>query len=190
MDFTALISVAELIGKAAAFVHDATVTDEGFLRAYYLEVAKNIEILKTVDIDSLKDEEINSPVFQSLINSLNTEIGTALLCTDNKKRERIMSFLSQGLKIESPADKSIPIETEDDENTNKKPLFELHIDVIKAVWFTVQKIELLKALSALEKPNFKHGFRLNVRTYNINERFKQIRKKLAEHDAMKSLWSV
>jgi len=189
MDLTILTSVAGLVGKAAVFVHDATVTDDGFLRAYYLEVTKNMDILETVNIDSLKNEEINSPVFQSLINSLNTEIGTALLCTNEAKRERILSFLSQGLEVKGLADKSIPIETEDDENANKQPLFDLKIDVLKAVWFTVQKIELLKALSVLEKPNFKHGFRLNVRIYNIYERFKRIREKLAEHDAMKSLWS-
>lgn len=188
MDYSIISGVAELVIKAAAFVHDTAVTDEGFIRAYYLEVSKNIEILKTVDIGSLKEEEIDSPTFKSLIHSLDTEVGAALLCTNMAKRKRILSFLSQGLLITSPPDKSFPIETGDDENTNTQSLFEQRIDVLKAVWFTVQKIELLKALSALENQNFNHGFRLNVRVANINERFKQIRRKLAENDAMKSLY--
>ena len=69
----------------------------------------------------------------------------------------------------------------------KFPVSHLRADVLKAVWFTVQKIELLKTLSALKKQNFNTGFRLNVRMANINERFRLIRRKLAENDAMKSL---
>jgi hypothetical protein len=187
MDLAIMSGVAGLVAKAAAFVHDATVTDEGFIRAYYLEVSQNIEILKTVDINSLKEKEIASPEFRSLINSLNTEVGAALLCTNIAERKRILSFLAQGLDIDSPPVNSFLIETGDDENADQQPVSHLRADVLKAVWFTVQKIELLKALSALKKQNFNTGFRLNVRMANINERFKLIRRKLAENDAMKSL---
>jgi len=40
MDLALISGVTGLVAKAAAFVHDATVTDEGFIRAYYLEVSR------------------------------------------------------------------------------------------------------------------------------------------------------
>ena len=56
----------------------------------------------------------------------------------------------------------------------------------QAVWFTVQKTELLKTLSALEAEGgaFRHGFRLNVRMGNILERFNRIRRKLDSNPAI------
>ena len=180
--FTIFTSAAGLALKTASFLNDATVTDEGFIRAYYLEVSKNIEILKTIDFSCLKETDITSESFKSVINSLDTTVGSALLCSDCKKRKRILSFLGQGLVIQSPQDKSFTLES-DDEVT----VLELRIDVLKAVWFTVHKIELLKSLASLNGDMFKQKFKLDVRIANINIRLQNIRQKLAENEAMISL---
>jgi hypothetical protein len=173
---TIITGIAGLIGKAVTFLKDKKVSDDCFIRAYYLEVSKNIEILKLVDI---KNENVNSPAFKSLINSLETGVGAALLCSNEKDRSRIFKILGQGLEIKSPQDKSFELETDDE-----KSVTVLNINILKAVWFTVQKIDLLKSLTAIEGDIFNQKFRLNVRVANILERFKHIQQKLYENEAM------
>ncbi|MDR1446610.1 MAG: hypothetical protein LBI90_06945 [Treponema sp.] len=181
---TLITTFAGLAGTAARWIRDAAVTDDGFIRAYYLEVSRNIEILKAIDIAALKDTDINAPQFRSLIGALETGVGASLLCTGNEKRKKILTFLKAGLEIQPPAT-GLPLE-QDDESGQAVPALTLRVNVLQAVWFTVHKIELLKALSAMDGP-FNHGFRLNVRVANIQERFVRIRGKLGETGAMREL---
>jgi len=61
------------------------------------------------------------------------------------------------------------------------------VDMRKAVWFTVQRVELLKGLSTLEGDIFKHGFYLDIRVRNILDHLNLIRIKLEENPAVKSV---
>ena len=51
----------------------------------------------------------------------------------------------------------------------------------------MQKVELLKGLSALEGDIFEHGFYLDIRVRNILEHLSLIRMKLDENPAVKSV---
>ena len=94
--------VAGIVVKGAKFLNDTKVSDDWFIRAYYFEVTKNIEILKLIDFDKINEMEITSTSFRSLINSLDIEIGSALLCTNEEYRKNIVSFLKEGLRIQAP----------------------------------------------------------------------------------------
>jgi len=173
---TGINSVAGLIGRAATFLNAESLSDEGFIRAYYLEVSKNIEILKTVDSSALRKLDIRSAAFKTLVNSLDMEIGVALLCSDERKSQTLLEFLAEGFEVEMHSDL--------EENPAAVPVM---VDVRKAVWFTVQRVELLKGLSALEGDIFKHGFYLDIRIRNILDHLSLIRIKLEDNPAVKSV---
>jgi len=182
MDIMTITGIAGMVVKGVKFLHDSKVSDDCFIRAYYFEVTKNIEILKLIDFDKIDKEEINSESFKSLINSLNIEIGSALLCTDEKYRKNIVAFLKEGLQIQAPKDKSFDLENDDE-----KAVSELQINVLKAAWFTVNKIDLLRSLSNLEGNVFNRNFRIKVRLKNILERFVHIQIKLSEKEAVRKI---
>ena len=183
IDVAAITGIAGLAVRFAPMVRDALATDDAFVRAYYLEVSKNIEVLKTVDIEVLGKIDIASPLFRSLIGGIETGIAVALLCTEDPKRKRLLDFLGEELVIKRPS-KSIPIEQDEGEGGTVGDKPEISVNVRKALWFTVQKTELLKTLSALEGGVVKYNFRLHVRIANILERFIQIQRKLQENPAI------
>jgi hypothetical protein len=89
MDLAVATSIAGLVAKSVPLLRGALGTDAAFIRAYYLEVSKNIAVLEAVDIAGLADEAISSPLFKSLIGSIETEIGTAMLCAQERRRSGV-----------------------------------------------------------------------------------------------------
>ncbi|GHU87717.1 hypothetical protein FACS189476_03600 [Spirochaetia bacterium] len=178
-----ITTAAPLFGKLAEMMF----TDDGYIRSYYFEVNKNLDVLKTIDIKSLKDEEITSPAFQKIITSLETEIGASLLFKDLKKHKKIFNLLNTTLEICGDDKNDLTLETDDDTAEQKSAPKQVTVQVLRAMWFTINKIELLKTLSTLDGTTFRHTFRLNVRLYNIEERLKQIRIQLTQFDAVQQI---
>ena len=175
-----ITGVAGLVGKAAGILRGGAVTDDGFIRAYYLEVTKNLQVLEATDIKGLRKKDFRSPAFRALVGSLETEMAVTLFCSDREKLKRVWNFLEEGLDFE----------TRDEEGENPAAITQ-KVNVLKAAWFTVQKLEFLKTLAAFESGDtFGKNFYLDVRIGNINECLTKIHQKLEENEAITGVIGV
>jgi hypothetical protein len=184
----AVALVPLIIGIELKAYNDRNKLAAGSLRAYYAEVCKNLDVLAALDIKSLKDEEINSPVFREIVHALETKAAAKLLHSDTGAKQNVISLLSRPLYIKGEASQGLAIESgDDDSGETAPPVYERKVNVLKAMQFTLHKIELLKTLSKFEHSSLGSRFRLNVRMYNITERLRQIRKQLAAFEAVEAV---
>ncbi|MDR1100256.1 MAG: hypothetical protein LBL28_07215 [Treponema sp.] len=153
------------VAAAAAEQQDA----QGLLAAYRFELESNLELLGAVKQDALADMEISSPDFRALVESLHTEIAVSILYSADRKAFNRFA----GLFKNCPAGGGPLItETEDGEQPQT---FE---SVTAAMAFTIRKIEVLKNLVRIARPESPlfPRFRLAARIGHIKTNLATLRK--------------
>jgi hypothetical protein len=162
----ALEPVLDAAGAAASFwesvatIRTAWINRNGFLYAYQAEVNLNLDLLSAVKRDSLAGVSAGSPAFATLVKSLETGTGLALLAgNDRRNYRRLVKLLkkhySGGGSFNDEEDGS-RVETVD--------------SMLAAVSFSIRKIEALKRIVRVAEQDapFFPAFNLRKRLDNID----------------------
>jgi hypothetical protein len=133
-------------------VRERRLSEDNFLRAFYLEVKGNLELLSLLKDDALKGKSPADPGFACFTGKLQTQLATALFFEGKGG-----GGPARRLKSECPG-------------------------ILKDVSFTLVKIELLKRLSEFqpEEHALPHGLNLTLRLANIEKRPVGIAKSLSQ----------
>ena len=80
----------------------------GKLRAYYIEVCGNLDLIDSLNMEALTESSVNAPAFAAMVNHFETRIAEAILTDDEAAREnglyqvlRLISPMKRYLKIDS-----------------------------------------------------------------------------------------
>jgi hypothetical protein len=157
-------------------------SQENFLRAYYLEVVNNLEFLQVLQFDSLKDLNPADPGVKMILANLQTEYGAAILFSDELKQNvSLYKFFRNRGALDN---KENLLNTDKQGKNPRKFVYE---NILQAISFTVVKIQVLQRLS--EFPQSLSGVTqpvlLGRRLYNISARFRMIKKKMETLDEIK-----
>jgi hypothetical protein len=176
------------LGQAAGFLDQAfgrvarmreqQLSTEGILRAYYLEVLDNLEMLAVVDLARLGREKANSEAVRFVVSHLRTGIGAAILLAEGvDEQSRLYRFLrdqgrirnSKRLMLRSEGGLEVPV--------TGASFYE---NILQAVSFTVVKTEALRRISAFSDTQLAlcRDIRVERRLTNILERSRMIKEKL------------
>jgi len=66
---------------------------DNYLRAYYLEVISNMEVLNCINEKNIASVHINTEAFRSFIDKIDTQIGFSILFAEEKDRQGLFDFL-------------------------------------------------------------------------------------------------
>jgi hypothetical protein len=181
----ALSFIDSIFNKIDDFNH-RKISKENYLRAYYLEVISNIEILSCLNIDKIKTFRINDKIFQQFINKLQTQIGFTLLFSEDKDKTDIFNFLKFKGKIDNRNNQIIKLINGKEVIGKNKIIYE---NVLQAVSFTVIKTEFLKQMSKVtdEEIELYNQIQIDKRIINIKERFIMIKNIMSKLDCIKDL---
>jgi hypothetical protein len=80
------IGMVEKLWQGIENIRKKKLSQENFLRAYYLEVVNNLEFLQVLQFDSLKDLNPADPGVKMILANLQTEYGAAILFSDELKQ--------------------------------------------------------------------------------------------------------
>ncbi len=181
-----LLGLFDTVFDKVESVKKRNLSKETYLRAYYLEVISNIEILNCLNSNTLHTVPVNSTVFKSFINQLETHIGLSLLFNAEQEKQDIFSFLKSRGRINNPNGSIVKYQNGKEVLETKKTVYE---NVLQAVSFTVVKIELLKRFSLLSDNELEiyNKIQLRKRIINIRERFIMIKNVMSNLDGIKEL---
>jgi hypothetical protein len=166
-------AIAELIPSIWVTISQfrtMALNQNGILIAYRYEAMSNLNLLKELNLEALKDTDISKPEFRNLVNCLQTQVGASIFYDSDRKNYQ--AFRKSIDKIGA----TVEIENEGAE------VKESVDTLLKAMRFSVDKIEHLKRLvfCASEGKELFNNFRLNVRIKNIMNSIKEILKVLPQ----------
>jgi hypothetical protein len=149
------LAVFEHLYAEVRAVRERKLSEENFLRAYYLEVKGNLELLDLLKDGALKGKNAGEPGFASFIGRLQTQLAAAILF-DERGSGHPGSTYSR-LRRECPV-------------------------IIPDIAFTVVKIGILKRLAEFtaDEKKLLHGVNLETRLDNIEKRLVSIVKGLVK----------
>ena len=154
--------------EKAEKTRDRELTGKAMLRAYYIEVRGNLDLLGSLSKTALKDHAVNSPAFSAIVNRLETRIAEAILTDDETARENGLFQILQTTNAVSS------------ESSGEVSAGVTYRNVLEAVSFTLVKITILRKLSSLtdEEKTILHGIRLARRVENLKTRLESVLKTL------------
>jgi hypothetical protein len=177
------VGIVEKLWQGIESIRNKKLSQENFLRAYYLEVVNNLEFLQVVDLESLKDLSPSDHGVKMVLSNLQTEYGAAILFSEEFKHNVSLFKFFRNRGALDNKDNMI-------NNTQKAgsaPRKYVYENILQAIGFTVVKIQVLKRLSTF--PDSLKGItqpiQLGRRLYNISARFRMIKKKLESLDEIK-----
>jgi hypothetical protein len=158
--------------KVAAFINKKQ-ERAGLIAAYTFELNNNLDLLGAIKIDALRGTSISDPVFRGLISHLHTEVAVSILFSPNRKNyHNFVSMLKKHLKPEDIFDADAETETDAAEQGQSAIN-----SILKAITFSIRKIEVLKSLAACAETEAESerasalfpDYRLTVRVRNIKK---------------------
>jgi len=154
--------------EKAEKTRDRELTGKAMLRAYYIEVRGNLDLLGSLSKTALKDHAVNSPAFSAIVNRLETRIAEAILTDDETARENGLFRILQTTNAVSS------------ESSGEVSAGVTYRNVLEAVSFTLVKITVMRKLSSLtdEEKTILHGIRLARRVENLKTRLESVLKTL------------
>jgi hypothetical protein len=166
----ALIGTVPSIWDKIGTIRTTLANREDIIKAYLYEVDSNLNLLKELKLDALKEADIDTPEFKNLVNCLQTQIGVSILYDSSQKRFK--NFMAEIQKLAVSQTFQPETEEPDGEDAVK--------NLLDAMRFSINKIEHLKRLAfcASDGSGFFHSFKLHVRIANIMDSMKVIQKTL------------
>jgi hypothetical protein len=133
-----------------------------YLRAYYLEVKNNLELLQLLKDDALTGKSPADPGFLAFIGRLQTQVGASLLFDQDKKTASGKVFAR----------------------------LQNQTHLLLDISYTVTKIELLKRIAEFSGGELEliRNVKLQTRLDNISSRLRTIIATLAEVEGIKELY--
>lgn len=145
------------------------------LRAYYLEVVNNLEMLTVVNARRFAGEKVNAPLVKSLVSRLETSVGAAILFGEEPDRDsELYRFLATNGRLSNRQGLLVRSSGLGEERVKGSTCYE---NVLQAISFTVVKLEVLRRLTAFgdEELAMLNNVMLQRRIVNIHERFALIK---------------
>jgi hypothetical protein len=170
-----------------ARIREQQLSAEGILRAYYLEVLDNLEILAVFDLARLGREKPNSEAMRFVMSNLRTEIGAAILLSEGvDEQSRLYRFLRDQGRIRNP--KRLMLRTE---GGREMPVTgaSFYENILQAVSFTVVKTEALRRIAGFSDAQLAlcRDIRIEKRLTNIAERSRMIKEKLEDLPGLREM---
>lgn len=159
---------------------------DNYLRAYYLEVISNMEVLNCINEKNIASVQINTEAFRSFIDKIDTQIGFSILFAEEEDRQGLFDFLKAKGRINNSHKKIVKYRNGVEVLETKKTIYE---NVLQAISFTVVKIEFLKRFSQCndEELSLYGRIQMDRRIINIRERFVMIKHVMDDLKAIKEL---
>lgn len=159
---------------------------DNYLRAYYLEVISNMEVLNCINEKNIASVQINTEAFRSFIDKIDTQIGFSILFAEEEDRQGLFDFLKAKGRINNSHKKIVKNRNGVEVLETKKTIYE---NVLQAISFTVVKIEFLKRFSQCNDEELSLYGRIQIdrRIINIRERFVMIKHVMDDLKAIKEL---
>lgn len=159
---------------------------DNYLRAYYLEVISNMEVLNCINDKNIASVHINTEAFRSFIDKIDTQIGFSILFAEEEDRQGLFDFLKAKGRINNSHKKIVKNRNGVEVLETKKTIYE---NVLQAISFTVVKIEFLKRFSQCndEELSLYGRIQMDRRIINIRERFVMIKHVMDDLKAIKEL---
>jgi len=144
---------------------DRELGGKAMLRAYYIEVCGNLDLIDSLDMKALKESSVNAPGFAAIVNHFETRIAEAILTDDEAARENGLYQVLQKTESAKEIQRGITYK-----------------NVLEAVSFTLIKVEVMRKLSSLseEEKTILHGIDLVKRIENLKRRLLLVEKILRE----------
>jgi hypothetical protein len=163
------------------------VSAAALLRAYYLEVLHDLELLSVVDVASFREHAPNSKAMRALVSRLETGTAAALLLGSSEgEASELREFLAKRGRLKNRGRQLVRLGKSGEESVKGASLYE---NVLQAVSFVVVKVALLRRLSELddEEAAALRPLALDRRLYNVAERLSMIKEKLDELPGVKDM---
>lgn len=160
---------------------------ENCLRAYYIEVVNNLEILSVLNLAALRRERVNSPRLGFVLGQLHTEIGAAVLFQDQyDEQSSLYRFLREQGRVRNRNKMLVKTENGRDVPVAGASFYE---NILQAVGFTVVKTGILRRLNAFSDAELElvRDIRVEKRLVNLAERFQMIKEKLDDFPGIREL---
>ena len=174
----AAIGLFDQIFSGLENIRTRKLTAENCLRAYYIEVLNNIEIFSILDLTKLRAVRVNSAQLRFVLANLHTEIGSAILFTDElDEQSNLYKFLKDQGRVRNKGRMMIRTENGRDVAVTGASFYE---NILQAVSFTVVKTEILRRMSRFtdEDLGLVRDVRIEKRLTNISERYQMIKEKM------------
>jgi hypothetical protein len=135
---------------------------QNFLRAYYLEVSGNLELLAVIREDALTGRTVEDPAFLAFIDRLQISLAAAVIFDEETNGKE--SAVYNTLRKAAPS-------------------------VINAIGFTVVKVTLLKNLACFtpEERGLLRGVKIQTRLDNIEEKLVFIKTTLTALEGVREI---